>query len=41
MKAGGIADALIIATAMKNHAKILTGDPHFKNFLDVIFMDDT
>jgi predicted nucleic acid-binding protein len=41
MKAGGIADALIIATAMKNHAKILTGDPHFKNFPDVIFMDDT
>jgi len=42
MKAGGIADALIIATAMKNdNAKILTGDPHFKFYPGVIFVDDT
>ena len=41
MKDGGIADALIIATAMKNHAKVLTGDPHFKIFPGVIFIDDT
>lgn len=41
MKDGGIADALIIATAMKNHAKVLTGDPHFKIFPDLIFIEDT
>jgi predicted nucleic acid-binding protein len=41
MKEGGIADALIIATAMINQAKVLTGDPHFKTFLDVILIDDT
>jgi len=41
MKEGGIADALIIATAMINHAKVLTGDPHFKTLPDVILIDDT
>ena len=41
MKGGGIADALIIATAMKNdNAKVLTGDPHFKFYPGVIFVDD-
>ena len=41
MKGGGIADALIMATAMKNKAKILTGDPHFRIIPDIIFIDDT
>ena len=41
MKEGGIADALIIATAMINQAKVLTGDPHFKTLPDVILIDDT
>lgn len=41
MKAGGITDALIIATAMKNNnAKILTGDPHFRIYPGVIFVDN-
>lgn len=41
MKGGGIADALIIATAMKNNnAKILTGDPHFRFYPGVIFVED-
>ena len=41
MKGGGIADALIIATAMKNNtAKILTGDPHFRFYPGVIFVDE-
>jgi len=41
IKDGGIADALIMATAIKNHAKVLTGNPHFKIFPGVIFIDDT
>lgn len=41
MKGGGIADALIIATAIKNNnAKILTGDPHFRFYPGVIFVED-
>jgi len=38
MKAGGIADAIIYATARKNHAKVCTGDPHFREFPEVIFI---
>ncbi|WAC05886.1 MAG: PIN domain-containing protein [Methanoregula sp.] len=38
MKEGGIADAIIYATAHLNHAKVLTGDPHFKKLPDVIFV---
>ncbi len=38
MKEGGIADAIIYATALKNHAKVLTGDPHFRKLSDVIFV---
>jgi predicted nucleic acid-binding protein len=41
MKEGGIADAIIYATALKNHAKVLTGDPHFKKLSEVIFIDLT
>jgi len=39
MKEGGIADAIIYATAVRNHAKVLTGDAHFRQFQDVIFME--
>lgn len=39
MKEGGIADAIIYATALKNHAKVLTGDAHFKKFPEVIFVE--
>ncbi len=38
MKEGGIADAIIYATARVNHAKVVTGDPHFRQFPDVIFV---
>lgn len=38
MKEGGIADALIYATALKNQAKVLTGDAHFKALPEVIFV---
>jgi len=41
MKVWGIADALIIATAMKNNnAKIPTGDLHFKFYPGIIYVDD-
>lgn len=39
MKEGGIADAIIYATALKNHAKVLTGDAHFRNLPEVIFVE--
>jgi predicted nucleic acid-binding protein len=39
MKEGGIADAIIYATARLNHAKVVTGDPHFRQFPDVIFVE--
>lgn len=32
----GLADAIVLATARKHGAKILTGDPHFKNFKEAI-----
>ena len=35
----GLADAFIMATARSRGIKILTGDPHFKNFEDVLFLD--
>lgn len=38
MKEGGIADAIIYATALVNHAKVLTGDPHFRKLPGVIFV---
>ena len=34
----GLADAFILATARRLNAKILTGDPHFKGFREVIFI---
>ena len=39
LKEGGIADAIIYATALKNHAKVLTGDAHFRNLSEVIFVE--
>ncbi len=33
-----MADAMIKAVAEENSAKIITGDEHFKNFSDVIFI---
>ncbi|MDP2797442.1 MAG: PIN domain-containing protein [Methanoregula sp.] len=39
MNEGGIADAIIYATALMNQAKVLTGDAHFKVFSEVIFVD--
>lgn len=38
MKEGGIADAIIYATALRNQAKVLTGDAHFKALPEVIFV---
>jgi predicted nucleic acid-binding protein len=34
----GLADAIIYATAKIKKAKIITGDQHFKDFEDVIFL---
>lgn len=36
----GLGDALIYATAIRENAKVLTGDPHFKGLKDVIFLND-
>lgn len=38
MKEGGIADAIIYATALRNRAKVVTGDPHFRKLPEVIFV---
>ncbi len=34
----GMADAIVAATAEKEHARIITGDPDFKDFPNVIFL---
>ncbi|HIH18077.1 MAG TPA: type II toxin-antitoxin system VapC family toxin [Nanoarchaeota archaeon] len=34
----GLADAIILTTARKLGAKVLTGDPHFKGFKEVVFI---
>jgi predicted nucleic acid-binding protein len=36
----GLGDALIYATSIRERAKVLTGDPHFKGLKDVIFLED-
>jgi predicted nucleic acid-binding protein len=36
----GLGDAFIYATAIREGAKVLTGDPHFKGLDDVIFLED-
>jgi predicted nucleic acid-binding protein len=38
MKEGGIADAIIYGTALRNQAKVVTGDAHFKALSEVIFV---
>jgi predicted nucleic acid-binding protein len=38
MKEVGIADAIIYATALKNNAKVVTGEPHFRKLPEVIFL---
>jgi predicted nucleic acid-binding protein len=39
MKEGGIADAIIYATALRHRAKVVTGDPHFRDLDEVIFVE--
>lgn len=34
----GLADAIILASARSRKIKVLTGDPHFKNFDDAIML---
>jgi predicted nucleic acid-binding protein len=36
----GLGDALIYATAIREGASVLTGDPHFKGLNDLIFLGD-
>ncbi len=36
----GLGDALIYATAVREGAKVLTGDHHFKGLKDVVFLGD-
>ena len=38
---GGIADAIILATARIGHHTIVTGDQHIQNLPDVVFIGDT
>lgn len=39
MKEGGIADAIIYATALRHHAKVVTGDPHFRGMPEVVVVE--
>ena len=34
----GLIDAIILTTARKLKAKVVTGDPHFKKFKEVVFI---
>jgi predicted nucleic acid-binding protein len=34
----GLADAIILASARSRNMKVLTGDPHFKNFNDAVML---
>jgi len=36
----GLGDSIIYATAKQEKAKVLTGDPHFKNLKDVIYIGE-
>ena len=38
MKDFGLADAYVLATARKLKAKVLTGDPHFKNMKEAVLI---
>lgn len=35
----GLADAIILATARENNAKVVTGDRHFKGLPETIFLE--
>jgi predicted nucleic acid-binding protein len=35
----GLADAFILASARSKGAKVVTGDPHFKDLDDTVFLD--
>lgn len=39
VKGIGLADCIILTTTILNNAKVLTGDPHFKNIENVIFLE--
>jgi len=34
----GLADAIIAASARSRNMKVLTGDPHFKDFKDAVML---
>ena len=34
----GLADAIILASARSRKQKVMTGDPHFKNFKDAVML---
>ena len=34
----GLADGIILATARKFHAKVVTGDQHFRKIRDIVFL---
>jgi predicted nucleic acid-binding protein len=34
----GLADAIILASARSRNIKVLTGDPHFRNFKDAVML---
>ena len=38
-KKWGLGDSIIYATARREGAKVLTGDPHFRGLKDVIFLE--
>ncbi len=38
-KKWGLGDSIIYATAKREDAKVLTGDPHFRGLNDVIFLE--
>lgn len=35
----GLADAIIFETATQKELTVVSGDPHFKDFVDVLFLD--
>jgi len=38
-KKWGLGDSIIYATARREGAKVMTGDPHFRGLEDVIFLE--
>ncbi len=38
-KKWGLGDSIILATAKREGAKVMTGDPHFRGIEDVIFLE--